>query len=411
VDVQRITPGTVALLWRLAGVILLCGLWLAGPKNEIGLMLVLFLATLGLARWRFPLPAWTTLVDQAACTAAMWIWPQAALAFALPVFDACLAVQPWFALPALVALFAFRAWSLPATVALAVAGLAGLATHLWRRQLRAAREEADRDRRERYELESLKAELLSANVRVARMAEVAERSRIARDLHDHAGHEITAAGLALDAYRGLREAGDPQADELLDEARRRVADGMEILRRTARGISPGAPVGVGSLEEICRRYSACPVIFTVHGDTSVVPAPAWGVLEPCLKEALTNASRHEAPPGIDVSLDVGPHIVRLCVHNPLGGLPYRHDQTSVAHGRGLGLRSLAQRAGAMGGSVTTDVSDGFRLVCVLPLGWAAAPPLGREQRPGRDEPPDSTAPGAPPATAERTPPAGEAVGP
>ena len=56
VDRQGITPGTVALLWRLAGVILLAGLWLAAPGNEVGLILILVLAILGLARWRFPLP-------------------------------------------------------------------------------------------------------------------------------------------------------------------------------------------------------------------------------------------------------------------------------------------------------------------------------------------------------------------
>lgn len=380
-DVQRITPDTVALLWRLVGVILLCGLWLSPPGNEIGLILILVLATLGLARWRFPLPAWTTLVDQAACTAIAAVsWPPAAFALALPAFDACLAARPWFAVPALVALFVLHAWSFPLAVVLAAAVLAGFAVHLWRSQVREARQEADRDRRERYELESLKTELLSANVRIARMAELTERARIARDLHDHAGHEITAAGLALDAYRDLRDAGDSQADELFDEARRRIADGMEILRRTAHGISPDVSVGIGSLEEICRRFSACPVAFSAHGDASSVPVHAWGVLEPCLKEALTNAARHGAPATIDVSLDVGPHIVRLAVHNGLRG--------PVPRGGGLGLRNLAQRARAMGGSVTSDAADGFRLVCVLPLGRATAPPLGR------DEPRGGASPGA-----------------
>ncbi len=159
---------------------------------------------------------------------------------------------------------------------------------------------------------------------------------------------------------------------------------MEILRRTVRGIAPEAAEGVGSLEEICRRFTACPVAFAVHGDTAAVPVHAWGVLEPCLKEALTNASRHEAASRIDVSLDVGPHIVRLCVHNPQGGLPYRPPgglpyrpqggqpyrpvRGSAPGGHGLGLRNLAQRAAAVGGSISTDTQDGFRLICVLPLG-------------------------------------------
>jgi two-component system sensor histidine kinase DesK len=386
VDPQRFAPGTVALLARLGVVTLLCGLWLSAPRNEIGLILVLVLVTLGLARWRFPLPAWTTLVDQAACAAvAALSWPPAAFAFALPVLDACLAARPAYALPSIVALFLLRAWSLPVAATLGAAALAGFTVYLWRTQLQAARQEADRDRRERFELESVKAELLTANVRVARMAEAAERARIARDLHDHAGHEITAAGLALDAYRGLRDEGDPLADELLDEARRRVADGMEILRRTARGIALEAAVGVGALEEICRRFSACPVVFAVHGDTGAVPVYAWGVLEPCLKEALTNATRHETPGEIHVTLDVGPHIVRLAVHNPARG--------AAPDGRGLGLRSLAQRAGAVGGSIATDTRDGYRLVCVLPLGRATAPPLADRTPPE----PGAGEAGAPPA--------------
>jgi two-component system sensor histidine kinase DesK len=365
VDRQKMTPDAVALLWRLAGVLLLAGLWLAAAESEIGLMLILVLAIMGLVRWRFPLPVWTTLADQAACAAVAAVsWPDAAMALALPVFDCCLAARPAYALPAMVAFFVLHAWRLPVAAAIAAAALAGLTVHLWKRQLVLAREEADRDRRERYDLESLKGELLSANVRIARMAEVAERARIARDLHDHAGHEIAAAGLALEAYRGLTEEGDPQAPELLDEARRRVADGMEILRRTVRGISPEAAVGVGSLDGICRRFTACPVSFTVHGDTAAVPVHAWGVLEPCLKEALTNASRHETPGRIDVSLDVGPHIVRLCVHNPAKG--------PAPGGHGLGLRNLSQRAGAVGGSIATDTRDGFRLICVLPLGNEAS---------------------------------------
>ncbi|WP_269758385.1 hypothetical protein [Thalassobacillus sp. C254] len=34
---------------------------------------------------------------------------------------------------------------------------------------------------------------------------------------------------------------------------------------------------------------------------------------------------------------------------------------------GVGLRNLRQRAKAVGGSITTDAGDGFRLICVLPL--------------------------------------------
>jgi hypothetical protein len=159
------------------------------------LILVLFLATLALARWRFAVPAWTTLVDQAACAAASaFVWRDAAFAFALPIFDSCLPARPAYALPALAALCLLGAWSLPVAASVGVAALAGFAVHLWAYQLQGARREADRDRRERFELESLKGELLSANVRVARMAE--RQRRFPRAIARLCRHEITAAKLS-----------------------------------------------------------------------------------------------------------------------------------------------------------------------------------------------------------------------
>jgi two-component system, NarL family, sensor histidine kinase DesK len=362
VDRQRITPATTALVWRTAGTALLGALWVAESASDVALVLLLCVLVMGLVRWRFSLRAWTVLVDQALCAAALALWPGGGYAFALPVFDACLAASPALALPALAALTLFRAWSIPSAAVVIAAALAGWVIHLWVFQLQGARLEADRDRREHYELESLKGELLAASVRIARMAELAVRARIARDLHDHAGHEIQAAQLALQASRRLQEEGDPQASEMLEEAERRVADGMALLRSTVHGISPVGEVGIGSLEEICRRFTACEVGLSVHGDTDAVPIHAWSVLEPCLKEALTNAARHAPARRVDVSLDVGPHIVRLAVHTLARGAP--------ADGRGLGLHNLTQRARAVGGSITTDTRDGFRLVCVLPLGEA-----------------------------------------
>jgi signal transduction histidine kinase len=113
------------------------------------------------------------------------------------------------------------------------------------------------------------------------------------------------------------------------------------------------------------------------------------VLEPCLKEGLTNAARHGAPGKVSVTLDIGPRIVRLCVHNEAGGSaglgvgagaagPAEHGEAR-AEVQGLGLRNLRQRARAVGGSLTTDTSNGFRLICVLPL---SEPPRLASRSPG-----------------------------
>lgn len=299
------------------------------------------------------------------------------------------AAAPWLALPVVVAVSVDRLWVLPLDAALCLAAAAGGSILLWGREAARLRQEADADRREKYEMARLKDDLLVANVQVARIAGLAERARIARDLHDHLGHELTAAGLALQAFDQLWKEGDVQAGELLSQAERRIAEGMAVLRSTVSGIAPPRETGVGGLEEICRGLTDPAPELVVHGNAELIPSHAWAVLEPCLKEGLTNAARHGAPGRVSVSLDIGPRIVRLCVHNEADGagraqaraakgngrgLPARlRAEASDAEGHGLGLRSLRQRARAVGGSVTTDATNGFRLICVLPLPGAREP--------------------------------------
>jgi two-component system sensor histidine kinase DesK len=351
-------PSSFSLACRLSCEAFLLAFWFTGTGTA-GLLLTLALLVLSVARWRFPLPAWTTLADQALCIAVFPTWPSAAFALALPLFDATAAARPWFALPGLAILAFLSRWSLSLASLFAGALLCGAAVAFWSRQAGRLRREADAERGERLVGERLREEMAHDSARAARIAQLSERARIARDLHDHAGHEIIAAQLGLDAFEQLWREGDPQAGELLAQARGRLQEGMGILRATVRGLAPSKGTGVEGLDEICQAFADHPVRLGVTGNTDAVPPYAWAVLEPCLKEGLTNAARHGTSSAIEAALDVGPHIVRLCVASRGAGMK--------AGEAGFGLRSLQQRARAIGGSVATDARDGFRLICVLPL--------------------------------------------
>ncbi|MBN2980181.1 MULTISPECIES: sensor histidine kinase [Cohnella] len=362
------TPGTGIALWRFAGLLLLAALWLSGRSGVAGVVLLLFLAIMAAARWRLALPGWTVLLDQAACLACTAAWPEAWYALALPAFEAALAGRLWLALPAASVLLLSDRPALISLAVLAQGALGGWAMRAWSVQLTASRREADRARRDRYELEHLKTELLQANVDAARLAALTERGRIAAELHDHAGHELTAAALALQAFDQLRKEGDPRADDLFGQAERRLASGTAYMRETVRAMIPATPVGADLLEEVCRDFAACPIRFHRFGDTARIPAYQWTILEACLKEALTNVARHADADRVDVSLDVGPHIVRLDVHDDGAAGPIGRSEGEAANeGGGIGLRNLRRRARAVGGSLSVDRSEGFKLVCVLPL--------------------------------------------
>lgn len=202
---------------------------------------------MALARWRFSLPAWTVLLDQLFCLGTVPFWPGAVYGLGLPLFEAVRGGRAWLFIPGLLGCIYFQS-SLPLVVVLLQAALSGWVIRAWAEEAGVYRDEADRQRRERYELESLREELLTANVQIARMAELAERNRIAQDLHDNVGHELTGAVLALQAFEKLRQESDPLADEMLEHTKERLTSSARQLREAAHGIKPVVPVGIERFE-------------------------------------------------------------------------------------------------------------------------------------------------------------------
>ncbi len=354
----RLNPVISIVMWRVIGLLLLTLLWLNDLSKEVGVILLLFLLIMAVARWRFSLPGWTILLDQLACFVTVPFWPQAVYGLAIPLFEGVLIGKPWVFIPGLIGTLYLQP-TLPLIVVLIQAGLSGWFIRGWSLETNMYRQEADTQRRDRYELENLKAELLMANVRVARMAELTERNRIAQELHDNVGHELTGAVLAIKAFEQLWKEKDPLAVDMFSQAKERLNKSALYLRQTAHNIKPMVPTGISRFEEICKSFKACPLEQKIFGDTTKVPVHLWSVLEPCLKEGLTNVIRHAKAKKVDVTLDINPHIVRLCIRND--------GETNATSRTGMGLRNLRQRARAVGGNISTDNTNGFRLVCVLPI--------------------------------------------
>ncbi|ERN53791.1 histidine kinase [Alkalihalophilus marmarensis] len=355
------TPEMAMTIWRIFGLLLLSFLWLLGGGNEGGVILLLFLAIMALARWRFTLPGWTVLIEQTVCLMMTPIFPFAAYALALPIFESMLKRQPWFALPTFIFIVIYPETTIQIVVVFIQAGLSGAILGGWYQDTNRYQKESDQQRRNHYELENLKEELLIANVQGTRLAELTERNRIAQQLHDDVGHELTASVLALQAFEELWKVNDPDAEEMFIQAQRRLSKSAVYLRETVHNMKPVKELGIEGLYEISDEFNLCPVKFNIYGDTGRVPVHLWSILYPTLKEALTNVIRHAQPTLVEISLDISPHILRLSISND--GV----TKDKRGRGTGVGLRNLRHRAKAVGGSISFDTSDGFLLICVLPI--------------------------------------------
>ncbi|MBO0992646.1 sensor histidine kinase [Bacillus sp. SD088] len=358
---EVLTPLTCTFIWRSLAILLFGLFWLLNDVGEAGILLLLFLTTMVLVRGRVDMPAWTTLIDQAACIITSVFWPDAWFALAFPFFEVMLKGKPWFIMLSITVFFLVESQlSLLLLTILFAASFTGMAIYHWSKGIDAYKQEADRERRQRYELENFKRELLLASVQSAKVAEMAERNRISKSLHDHVGHELTGAILALQAFEQLWKEGDPQANQIFLKAKERFSESSRHLRETVRNMKPVTVIGLESFIEISEQFNTCPVDLRIYGDTSRIPAYLWGVLEPSLKESLTNVVRHTEATQVKVSLDVSESIVRLSIFND--------GVLQGADGHGIGLRNLRQRAQSVGGSLAaSSVKEGFQLVCVLPL--------------------------------------------
>jgi signal transduction histidine kinase len=231
----------------------------------------------------------------------------------------------------------------------------------------------DRARLRRERIAELEERALRAEreaERERRLAAAEERTRIARDLHDSAGHAINVILVQAGAARLLQEQ-DPErsreALETIEEVARDTLQEIDQLVRALRenGSVPGVepPPGLAALETLAERHRASGLEVTVRIDGSRRPL-APGIDQAAyriLQEALTNAARHGRG-SADVEVVFGTKAVEITVTNAA-------RPNGDAQGGGHGIVGMRERASLLGGSLDAGASNGlFRLRARLPYG-------------------------------------------
>jgi signal transduction histidine kinase len=225
-----------------------------------------------------------------------------------------------------------------------------------------------RERMAELEQRALRAEREAERER--RLATVEERTRIARDLHDSAGHAINVILVHAGLGR-MRAADDPAARATFETiervARETVGDIDQLvgaLRDDAADPAVEPPLGLAALDALAQRHRAAglDVSTTIGGARRPLPPGVDRGAYRILQEALTNAARHGAGRA-DVDVAFRPGALEITVANPV-----RHDRAGREDARGgHGLIGMRERAALLGGSLDTTVSDGrFYLRARLP---------------------------------------------
>ncbi len=216
------------------------------------------------------------------------------------------------------------------------------------------------------ELTAQVTELQDARSRIIAAAD-AERRRIERDLHDGAQQRLVALALNLRMAEQRAAAGDPSAAELVRTAGEEAQLALKELRDLARGIHPAILTNRGlhaALEDLASRATV-PVEVIASPDERLpdaVEAAAYFVVSECLANIGKHAEATSA--SVDVHVD-GDRLSVVVADDGRGG---------AALAGGSGIQGLADRVGALSGSLAVESpeGEGTRVTASIPLTDAAA---------------------------------------
>lgn len=230
-------------------------------------------------------------------------------------------------------------------------------------------------------------------------ARLRERTRIAREMHDSLGHDLSLIALqagALELDPELPERYRETARTLratTTEAMERLRDVIGVLREDRDAGVPTEPAGEDLTALVERaKSSGVDVCLEVSSAADAPPAPPLfdRAIYYVVREAITNATKHAPGTPITVRVTRTAAATTATVRNPLPARPVGRGEPSA----GTGLISLTERMRLVGGDLRTSSEGGaFTVTATVPHDGPTGSPADGAARAGETVPPEMAAVG------------------
>ncbi len=190
-----------------------------------------------------------------------------------------------------------------------------------------------------------------------RAAAMAERGRLARDIHDVLAHTLGGLVLQLDAADALLEAGEVQrAAERVKASHQLAVSGLDDARRVVNALRAERFDLSGELERLFQDHRAAGGQVRLRADVELlgVDEQVAVALTRAVQEVLTNARKHAPDQPVALTIrDADAGFLEIEATNPIAS----HRVSLGSTGAGAGLLGMTERIAAVGGSVEADRVD------------------------------------------------------
>lgn len=217
------------------------------------------------------------------------------------------------------------------------------------------------------ELQQAHRELQAYAAKAEALAVSEERNRLAREMHDTLGHRLTVSAVQLEAAERLIPTQPERAAEMVATVRQQVRAALGELRQTVAALrqplEDDLPLerALPRLVDEFRQATGLDVRLQLPDPLPPLSPPQRLTLYRAAQEGLTNVHKHAAARRVQVRLECGDGVVRLCVAD---------DGRGPQDGEGgFGLRGLRERAAHLDGAVRFGpaAQGGSLLEVELPL--------------------------------------------
>ncbi len=190
---------------------------------------------------------------------------------------------------------------------------------------------------------------------IERLAKIAERERIARDLHDLLGHTLSLNVLKARLAGKLINRDNQKAIQEISEIEQISRDALQEIREAVQGYRS---VGFDGELENARLALEAAEIPGEFSTAKITLEPAQdSILAMTLREAITNVIRHSGAKRCRVQLSQSDSVIRLEIDD---------DGRGGQFVEGSGMNGMRERLVAGGGALRIDSSNGMRVTASLP---------------------------------------------
>jgi signal transduction histidine kinase len=197
-------------------------------------------------------------------------------------------------------------------------------------------------------------------------AALAERARIARELHDVLAHSLSGLALNLQGARLmlLRDGASDESVAQIERAQRLAVEGLVEARKAVAALHDDPVPLERAIDDLVAGYrldTSATAELCVRGEPRTVDTATGTTVLRAVQEALSNTRKHAPGATVQVELTFTPHQVEVTVLDHQGKPPAR---TGTA---GYGLRGMRERAELLGGRLSTGPGeDGWRVHLAVP---------------------------------------------